>query len=98
MKNSKFKLKIPVSIFKEGDSFVAYTPALDVSTSAPTYEKVKERFEEIVVIFMEELEKNGTTTEYLESLGWQKENSQLIPPTIVSQGLETIHMQHAIHA
>lgn len=62
----------PVSIFKEGDVFVAYTPTLDISTCADTIKEVKQRFEELVMIFFKELERKNTTDEVLEELGWHK--------------------------
>lgn len=62
----------PVSIFKEGDVFVAYTPTLDISTCADTIKEVKERFEELVLIFFKELERKNTTDEVLVELGWSK--------------------------
>jgi len=63
---------LPVSIFKEGKHFVAYTPALDLSTSAKTFDEVKKRLFEAVQIFFEELTKKGTTEEVLKGLGWHK--------------------------
>jgi hypothetical protein len=49
------KVKIPMTVFKEGRAFVAYSPVLDLATSALTFEKAKSRFEEAVGIFLEEL-------------------------------------------
>lgn len=62
----------PVSIFKEGNVFVAYTPTLDISTCADTLKEVKERFEELVLIYFKELERKNTTDEVLTDLGWHK--------------------------
>ena len=67
---------LPISIFREGKHFIAYTPALDLSTSGKNYEQVKKRFNEVVEIFFEELMKKGTKNEVLESLGWQKVKKQ----------------------
>jgi predicted RNase H-like HicB family nuclease len=88
MMNLSFKL--PVSIFKEGKYFIAYTPVLDLSTSAKTYESVQGRFAEIVNIFFEEVIKKGTLDEVLKNLGWQKVKKQWTPPLVVSQKLEEI--------
>ena len=65
----KLNLQLPVSVFKEGKHFIAYTPVLDLSTSGKNYEEVKKRFKESVSIFFEELVKKGTMDEVLESLG-----------------------------
>ena len=55
----KLNLQLPVSVFKEGKHFIAYTPVLDLSTSGKNYEEVKKRFKESVSIFFEELVKKG---------------------------------------
>lgn len=86
----KFNLQLPVSIFKEGKHFIAYTPALDLSTSGKNYEEVKKRFNEVVNIFFEELIKKETLDEVLESFGWQKVKRQWMPPFLVSQESEII--------
>ena len=88
----KFNLQLPVSIFREGKHFIAYTPALDLSTSGKSYEQVKKRFNEVVSIFFEELIKKGTLDEVLESLGWEKIKKQWTPPTIISQESENIRL------
>ncbi len=88
----KVVTQLPVSIFKEGKQFVAYTPALDLSTSGKSYDEVKNRFQEIVGIFFEELVKKGTLEEVLTSLGWQKVKKQWEPPLVVSQGLEKVSL------
>lgn len=51
---------LPITIFKEGKSYVAYSPALDLSTSAATYKKAQTRFSEIVELFFEELSEMKT--------------------------------------
>ena len=79
---------MPVSVFKEGKNYVAFTPALDLSTSAPTYEGAKKRFEEAVVIFLEEVSKQGTLEENLNNLGWKKVKKKWKSPVVVSQSLE----------
>ncbi|PIZ71389.1 MAG: hypothetical protein COU83_03035 [Candidatus Portnoybacteria bacterium CG10_big_fil_rev_8_21_14_0_10_40_22] len=77
----KINFKIPVTIFKEGNIFVAYTPALDLSTSGRTFAQVKKRFSEAVAIFFEEVERMGTADEALTNLGWQKVKQEWRPLT-----------------
>jgi hypothetical protein len=81
-------VKIPVSVIKEGKKFIAYSPALDVSTSGRTYNEAKRRFAEIVYIFFEEIDKKGTTKIVLEELGWKKVKSEWQPPVVISQESE----------
>lgn len=86
---------IPVTIFKEKDTFIAYTPVLDLATSADSFEKVKKRFEEIVALFFEELQKKGTMDDVLSSLGWIKKTQKWQPPVSVSHSIESIRVPYA---
>ena len=89
MKKAQLQFALPVSILKEGDSFIAYTPALDLSTAGDTFEEVKKIFEEAVQIFFEEITEKGTVNEALSELGWQKADNHLTPPVVVSHQTET---------
>jgi len=88
----RVQVSIPVSIFKEEDAFVAYTPALDISTAAGTLAEVKKQFAELVGIFFEELENKGTTTEVLESMGWEKVKSAWTAPVEVEHSIESFEV------
>lgn len=92
MAKVKLGVNIPVSILKEGNKFIAYSPAFDLSTSGKNYNEVKRRFEEIVGIFLEELIKKGTLKEVLLDLGWRKIQSKLVPPVVISQEYQTIRV------
>lgn len=96
-----FQVTLPVSIFKEGKTFVAYTPTLDISTCADTLTEVKERFPQLVRIFFQELARKGTTDEVLESLGWQKVKNYWSAPVEVEHTVESFDLpitdQHASH-
>ena len=95
MKKAKFEASLPVTIFKEGKSYVAYSRALDLSTSASTYEKAQYRFSEAVDIFFEELANMGTTDKVLANLGWQKIKSSWRPPVVVSNYVEPLTFSYA---
>lgn len=84
MDKVNYQFALPVSILKEGDSFIAFTPALDLSTVGDTFEEAQQRFEEAVQIFFEEITEKGTAEEVLADLGWQKVKEQLVPPQVVS--------------
>jgi predicted RNase H-like HicB family nuclease len=87
MSTSKVFFDLPVSILKEGEVFVAYSPAVEVSTVGETFEEAQQHFEEAVNIFFEEIIKKGTLDEALTELGWQKKNNQFSPPMVVSHQL-----------
>lgn len=82
---TRLNLQLPVSIFREGKHYIAFTPVLDLSTSGKDYAEVMRRFGEIVAIFFEELIKKGTLGEVLTNLGWQRVKKQWTPPVLISQ-------------
>jgi predicted RNase H-like HicB family nuclease len=82
---AKIEVNLPVSILKEGDKFVAYTPALDISTSGKTAKEAQRRFDELVGIFFEELIEMETLDEVLRGLGWVRKQAKWAPPVLVSQ-------------
>ena len=85
-------LKILYSIFKEGRHFIAYTNALDLSTSGKTYAEVKQRFDEAVKIFFEEIIEKNTFKEVLRELGWRKIHKEWSPPPVVAHEAEEIRI------
>ncbi len=90
MKNIKLEFNIPVSVIREGKSYIVYTPALDLSTSGKDYEEAKKRFSEIVNIFFEEIIKKRTIENVLRDLGWRKIQAKWNPPIVVSQESQNI--------
>ena len=64
-------MQLQVNFIKEGITFVAYAPALDLSTSGKTEAQAKKRFEEIVRMFFEDLVQKNTLAEVLTDLGWK---------------------------
>ncbi len=79
------KIHLIISIIKQGKRYVAYSPALDLSTSGKTELEAKNRFEEAADIFLEELTEAGTLSEVLKELGWYKARTNWQPPKLVSQ-------------
>lgn len=79
---------LPVTFFKEAEAFVAYTPALDLSSYGQTFKEAEARFKEAVEIFFEECLRRGTLNDALASLGWTKSAKApagWIPPQVVAQ-------------
>jgi len=92
MQKKSFSYNLSVSVFKEGKKFVAYSPALDLSTSGKTFSEVKARFQEAVGIFFEEISKKGTAIEALSELGWKKDKSVFEPPVFVAHEIEKFNI------
>lgn len=91
-KNINIQFSLPVTFLREGKYFIAHTPALDISTSADTFEKAKTRFGELVNIYFEELIDKGTLEEVLMEQGWQKVKQTWQPPVVVSSQNEMIEL------
>lgn len=88
-------LNLPVAFIKEAEQYVAYTPALDLSTSGRTLKEAKDNFAEAVEIFFDELISSGNFKEVLLDLGWKRQDHDMIPPVIVFQGMESVKVPFA---
>lgn len=86
----QYSVNVPVMIMKEGKQYVAYTPAFDLSTSGRTLSQAKERFNEAVQIFVEELDEMGTLDRVLKDLGWTKAKKTWQAPRLVSHASERV--------
>ena len=80
-------VNLPVAFIKEGDSVVAYTPALDISTAGKNEAEAKERFGELVRMFFADLVENNTIDAVLSELGWHKEAQTWNPPVVSQQSV-----------
>ena len=81
---AKFSYKLPVTITKQGRRFVAYTSALDISTTGKSRKDVEGKFLQLVNLFLEEIFESGTARDVLTELGWKKTQQKWNPPTVVS--------------
>lgn len=86
------QFNLQVNFLKEKERFVAFTPALDLSTSGKTLEEARKHFAEASILFFEELINKGTLEEVLSELGWEKVKQRWEPPLIISQQSETIRI------
>ena len=80
-------VQLPVAFIKEDDQIVAYTPALDISTAGANEAEAKERFNELVLMFFEDLVENNTVDAVLTELGWHKGEQQWMPPQVTQQSV-----------
>ena len=81
------EVNLAVAFIQEGDKVVAYTPALDISTSGKNEAEAKERFSELVNIFLADLVENNTVDSVLSDLGWVKNQNQWMPPAISQKSI-----------
>jgi hypothetical protein len=73
-------VSLPVLFLKEKRSFVAYTPALDLSASGSTVESAKRNFKVTLRLFLVELREAGTFERVLRDMGWSKQERLWHPP------------------
>lgn len=90
--NRNISYSLPITIFREGESFVAYTPALDLSSVGKTEEEAKRMFSEAVETFFEELLEMGTLESVLKDLGWTKDKKGFEPPKVVEHSLMSVQV------
>jgi predicted RNase H-like HicB family nuclease len=79
---------VSVLILKENNLFVAYCPALELSSYGKTKKEAKENFYDALKIFIEETHKKGTLEKVLLSLGWtlkQKPQISYKPPELTKK-------------
>lgn len=81
----KMSFKLPITVLKEGERFVVYSPIIDLSTSGKTFEEAHKRFIEAAFLFFEEIVNKKTINEVLLELGWHKVKNDWRPPVVVSQ-------------
>ena len=60
------EIQFTTQVFKEGDTFVAHTPELDVSSCGETEQKALENLNEAVTLFLEEADQLGTLKQILK--------------------------------
>ncbi len=92
---TNFSCSLPVTIFREGKAFVAYTPALDLSTAGKTEAQARRMFVEAVELFFEELIEMGTVESALKELGWTKTKGSMQPPKVVTHSLMKVRIPTA---
>ena len=94
MKVRHLTCKLQIVIMKERDTFIAYCPALDLSTCGSSEKDAQKMFEDAAGEFFRFCLLKGTLDEVLQDYGWEKaetdENTNLpwLPPHIVSGARE----------
>jgi hypothetical protein len=98
-KTDNINAKIPVILFEEGRKFVAYSPAIDISTCGDSEEQARKRFIEAAAIFFEEITRMGTIDEVLSECGWtQMPGKQTwLPPKYRSCTEELVPITHGMN-
>ena len=76
-------IQFTTQVFKEGRTFVAYTPQLDVSSCGGSKERAVRNLREAVRLFLDEAAHMGTLDQILEEAGFLRRKSQMVSPKLV---------------
>lgn len=68
---NSINVNVQVVLFQEDGMWVAYCPALELSSFGDDKRDAKEAFDEVIQIFLAETDRKGTLERYLLKLGWQ---------------------------
>lgn len=72
-------------VFKEGHTFVAYSPELDVSSCGASVWQARTNLTTAVRLFLEEAEKLGTLEDILAEAGYRKDEAgKWDPPSLIA--------------
>ena len=65
-------IRFTAQIWKEGTSYIAYSPELDISSCGDSAGQAKSRLREAVALFLEEAARLGTLGDILAEAGFKK--------------------------
>ncbi len=86
MKTLLPKLNFTVQIFKEGKTYVAHNPELNVASCAKTIDAAKANLRDALLGFLKSAHRHGTLAEILEEAGYVHKNKQWLEPELVLTG------------
>jgi predicted RNase H-like HicB family nuclease len=91
------EIQFTTQVFKEGRTYVAHTPELDVSSCGTTKDKALKNLTEAVHLFLEEAGKMGTLDQILEEAGFTRRRSKLEGPKFIGTERMTLPLP-LVHA
>lgn len=78
------EIAFTVHTFKEGSTYVAYVPALDISSCGATGDEARKNIKDAVQGFIETSADRGNLAEILEESGYVREGESWRAPEFVS--------------
>jgi predicted RNase H-like HicB family nuclease len=73
-------------VWKEGPTFVSYSPELDVSSCGDSVAEARARLREAVSLFLEECSRRGTLNAILAESGFERRGKTYRPRRIIARG------------
>jgi len=78
-------ISFTVQVWKEGRTYVANAPELDVSSCGDSMRKAKAHLREAVELFLEQAARMGTLDEILAEAGFERDGATLKPRRILAR-------------
>lgn len=77
---------VPLVIWREGERFVSYSPALDLSSCGASEKEAERSFAEAVSALIETANERGCLEELLETYGWTRQGGEWRVPCETARG------------
>lgn len=85
------QIEFDLIVFREGESYVAYCPELDLSSCGSDTDQAHANLKIAVRLFIEETERMGTLAEVLEEAGYVSDGKGgYVPPRLVATESATV--------
>ena len=82
--STEYRFRLEFYVFQEDDTYIAYCPSLDISTSGDTFNDAVANFYERFQLHIEWCEEHGTLLKDLAEHGWKINNRRLRTPAAVT--------------
>ena len=76
----EYRFQIDFYLFREDGMYIAYCPALDLSSSGETHTEAVSNFYEAFQLYVETCIESGTFIQDLKQLGWEIKDATIAPP------------------
>lgn len=76
----EYRFQIDFYLFREDETYIAYCPALDLSSSGETHTEAVSNFYEAFQLYIETCLEAGTLIQDLKQLGWEIKDATIAPP------------------
>jgi predicted RNase H-like HicB family nuclease len=86
-----FQIEFDGLVFKEGKTFIAYCPKLDVSSCGNTIDEARKNLKTAVRLFLEEAHKMGTFEDILRESGYERTDvNRWMTPRLIATELMSV--------
>jgi len=86
-----FQIEFDGLVFKEGETFIAYCPKLDVSSCGNTIDEARKNLKTAVRLFLEEADKMGTFEDILKESGYERTDvNRWMTPRLIATELMSV--------